>query len=154
MVLHLGKSNNSYSSTWQDLQNALAVKYPSISKTKLRKIASANKRLFCFIQSGVQLYPLDHEFVMEYFELAQGVEIIDHQTDGSYSSSQPVHVHVGASILVSDLVCASSVSARGNAVLFKFGGNEAYRMENLLPGYYVGGQMLEACLRFRKFVKL
>jgi hypothetical protein len=152
----LGNSsaNKSHSATWQDLQNALSVKHPGISKTQLRKTVNANRMLFSLIHSGVKLCKLDHDFVRAYFELSQWIEVLDHQYEGAYSSSQPVHVQMGASILVSGLVCALSVSLKGNAVLFKFGGFRAYRLENLLPGISIGGQMMWASLRIRKFCQI
>ena len=152
-VLFLGKlENKPHWSTWNELHNALSVKHPDVSKSKLRKIVEANTVLFCVSSIGVQLYQLDHEFVREYFELSDDVEVEDHHTDASYSLSSPGHIHIGKTILVTGMVCAASISKQGRSVLFKFGDSTAYRLENRLGGNYNGGQMLQSVLSIRKVV--
>jgi hypothetical protein len=150
----LGNSstNKSHSATWQDLQNALSAKHPGISKTQLCQIVNANQLLFSVSANTVQLCQLDHDFVRKYFELAEGVEIVQHQIEGSYSSSESVFVHTGKTIMVNGLLCASCVLTTGKAVLFKFDGYTAYRMQNPLPGNKSSGHMARACLRFRKLL--
>ena len=155
MVLFLGKlTNKSYQATWTELQEAISAKHPGISKNKLRQIANANKNLFSPASGGVQLGQLNCEFVRGYFELAaEGVEVITHPTEAAYSLSEPCHFQFGASILVTGMVCASSVSLSGRkTVLFKYGGQTAYRLENKLDGIYNSGQRLRSGLRIRKDV--
>ena len=139
--------------SWDELQDALSSKHPDISKTKLRKIVNANKVMFDVMNGSVQLSQLNHDFVQEYFKLAEGVEVITHHTESSYSRLEPCHFRFGNSILVTGIVCAFSCSSQGEAVLFKFGGKTAYRLENTLNYNYYGGQKLISAIRIRKDVK-
>jgi hypothetical protein len=136
------------------LQEALSAEHSGISKTKLRKIVSANIMLFSIGHNGVQLCELDHGFVQGYLELAEGVETVEHQIKGSYSSSEPVYVHMSKSVMVSGLLCTSCVSAKGSAIIFKFGGYRAFRMSNPIPVNKIGAHMVKACIRFRKFCQI
>ena len=74
MVLFLGNSHRvSPWASWDELQDALLFKFPDISKNKLRQIVNANKGLFSVVSGGVLLLELNHDFVREYFELAEDV---------------------------------------------------------------------------------
>ena len=155
MVLFLGNSHRvSPWASWDELQDALLFKFPDISKNKLRQIVNANKGLFSVVSGGVLLLELDHDFVREYFELAEDVEVLEHQTNASYSLSESIDVDVGNTIRVAGMVCAKSVSRRGEAVLFKFGDSIAYRLENMLDDYYNSGELLRSELKIRQVVNI
>jgi hypothetical protein len=152
-VLFLGKlKRDTPHASWQELHGELSHKHPDLSKTKLHQIINSSKNLFSVVEGQVHLSQLKGNFLRTYFELAEGVEIIQRMTNSPClnSSAEPFRIGFGNSILVTGLKCALEVPSNGKAVLFKFGGHATYRLENPLPVNNIEDHKLaKATLRIR-----
>ena len=140
--------------SWDALQDALSSKHLFINKQRLRQIVNSNRNLFSIKGGRVKLCQPNRNLVREYFELAEGIEVIERQTNVAFSLSEPCHIEFLNSILVTGMVCASSLSEQGRAVVFRFGDHIAYRLEHTIKGNYKSGQKLRSVLRIRKVVNL
>jgi hypothetical protein len=128
-------------------------KHPELSKIKLREIVSNCKNLFNVVNDQVSLCQLDSKFARNYFDLAEGVEVIQQMNNSRClnSSSETFQIGFGNSICVTGLLCALSVSPKGKAVLFQFDGHTTYRLENPLPINNIENhKFAKSTLRIRK----
>ena len=135
---------------------ALRSTHPDLSKTKLIKIVRSQKRLFKLEGfHHVYLYPLDDEFLEEYFEMAQNV--IDdpfHCTDVAFISV-PNNVEISSNtIVVWGIPCSvdTGIICGGQGLLFQFGDDSPQRLMTSVKGNYKHGQNLQANLIIRKAV--
>ena len=158
IVLLLGKQNpwdpSAEGRSWVELLAALADEYPDLSKSSLCQIVSAHPHLFTSSHRGARLAPLNHDFVRQYFELAEGLEkkvINNTPLDDPFSLSEIYGVTVYSKIVVGGIVCCfETKSGPDRGVIFHFGHSVAYRMKNTLQGDFKQGQMLKSVLRLRE----
>jgi hypothetical protein len=158
IVLFLGNlKKDPRQATWQELHDSLLNKHPDLTKKKLRQIVNSSKNLFSVVNGQVNLLELDSNFVKSYFELAEGVEVIEQMNNSLClnSCAEPFRISFGNSIRVTGLLCVVMVSAKGKAAVFQFGGHTAYRLGNSLPSDNIGDHMhARATLRIRKISTL
>jgi hypothetical protein len=158
LVLFLGKrAATCGTATWDELLAALSGKYPDLSKTKLRKIVNVNRPLFrVATNQEIMLREMDHEFVRQYFQLADSVTVVSRPEDG-VSLTAPCQVNISGNIItVTGLLCVADKGAddEGAGVLFHFGDELAYRLLNgTSTRNYSQGQRLTSVLHLRKVIQ-
>ncbi len=162
IVLFLGKRDDLLAPvSWYELLAALSSKHPDLRKTRLRKIVNAHNRVFHVDDGKVTLYPLDGEFVREYFDLAVDVESF-YQTANCGFLSEPSTVKVdNNTIVVSGIGCVGEPSIGGSesfCVHFQFGDNDVCKLQEMLEGSCDQGEKFSADLHLRndcdRFIKL
>jgi hypothetical protein len=161
IVLFLGKRADLLApASWHELLAALSSKHPDLRKTRLRKIVNAHNRVFHVDDGKVTLYPLDGEFVREYFDLAVDVESF-YQTADCGFLSEPGTVKVdNNTIVVNGIGCVGEPSIGDDSfcVHFQFGDNDVYKLQETVEGNCELGEKFSADLHLRndcdRFIKL
>jgi hypothetical protein len=153
IVLFLGKRADLLApASWHELLAALSSKHPDLRITRLRKIVNAHNRVFHVEDGKVTLYPLDGEFVREYFDLAVDVESF-YQTADCGFLSEPNTVKVdNNTIIVNGIGCVGEANIGGSesfCVSFQFGDNEVYKLQETVEGSCDQGQKFSADLHLR-----
>ena len=138
---------------------ALSPKNPDIiSPSQLMEIAEAHWTILFVTSFGVELRPHNHDIVLEYLKLAEGVtKIAARDSRAWYSLSAPCTVEVSKTIAARGVVCAADTDEEEPGVLFQFGEGVIYRLKNTLEGFEYQqqeGQMFSSLLRFRYDVLL